>query len=176
MNSVFRHRVGARLLLVLAALCCGSAQAQSVPGTGVDSLLALARANNPDYASMRHEAEAAAERVESAGALSDPRLRTELMDVTRGGQQSATMLPGRAGSTRYLLMQDIPWPGKRDLKRDIAQREADGAKETTDATWNELAAKIRGTHAERYYLARKERQIPQEWLNPMFLVRNPALD
>ncbi len=26
------------------------------------------------------------------------------------------------------------------------------------------------------YLSRKERQVPQEWLNPMFLVRNPALD
>ena len=26
------------------------------------------------------------------------------------------------------------------------------------------------------YLNRKERQVPQEWLNPMFLVRNPSLD
>jgi hypothetical protein len=26
------------------------------------------------------------------------------------------------------------------------------------------------------YLNRKERQVPAEWLNPMFLVRNPALD
>ena len=26
------------------------------------------------------------------------------------------------------------------------------------------------------YLNRKERQVPQEWLNPMFLVRNPPLD
>ena len=26
------------------------------------------------------------------------------------------------------------------------------------------------------YLSRKERQVPSEWLNPMFLVRNPALD
>jgi hypothetical protein len=26
------------------------------------------------------------------------------------------------------------------------------------------------------YLSRKERQVPAEWLNPMFLARNPALD
>jgi len=26
------------------------------------------------------------------------------------------------------------------------------------------------------YLSRKERQVPPEWLNPMFLVRNPPLD
>ena len=25
------------------------------------------------------------------------------------------------------------------------------------------------------YLSRKERQVPQVWLNPMFLVRNPPL-
>lgn len=30
------------------------------------------------------------------------------------------------------------------------------------------------THVK--YLNRKERQVPQEWLNPMFLVRNPPLD
>ena len=145
------------LFFALVGLCWGSAQAQMAPGSDVDSLLALARENNPDYAGTRHEAAAAAQRVEAAGALSDPRLRTELMDVTRGGEQSATLLPGRAGSTRYLLMQDIPWWGKRDLKRDLAQREADGATATAAASWNDLAAQIRTLHAQRYYLAHRER-------------------
>jgi len=26
------------------------------------------------------------------------------------------------------------------------------------------------------YLARKERTVPEAWLNPMFLARNPSLD
>jgi hypothetical protein len=26
------------------------------------------------------------------------------------------------------------------------------------------------------YLSRRERQVPPEWLNPMFLVRNPPLE
>ncbi len=50
--------------------------------------------------------------------------------VTSPGWASKTppCAPSRVGSTRYLLMQDIPWFGKRDLKREIAELEADGAK------------------------------------------------
>jgi outer membrane lipoprotein-sorting protein len=35
-----------------------------------------------------------------------------------------------------------------------------------------------GNHKETRvrYVARQQRQVPQEWLNPMFLARNPALD
>jgi hypothetical protein len=67
---------------------------------------------------MRYEAEAAAERVTPAGALPDPKFRTELRDITRMGEQNPTLAPARVGSTRYLLMQDVPWLGKRDLKRE----------------------------------------------------------
>jgi hypothetical protein len=51
---------------------------------------------NPDFASMRYEADAATERITPAGALPDPKLRTELMDITKGGSQSASCPP--AGS------------------------------------------------------------------------------
>ena len=77
-------------------------------GASLESLLEHAHARNPEYAAMRFEAEAAAERVEPAGALPDPRLRTELRDITRMGEQSPTLAPARVGSTRYLVMQDVP--------------------------------------------------------------------
>ncbi len=51
------------------------------------SLLALAKANSPEYAGMLHEAQAARERIEPAGALADPKLRIELMDITKMGEQ-----------------------------------------------------------------------------------------
>lgn len=125
-------------------------------GSNVDRLLALAKEANPDFAGMRHEADAAAERIIPAGALPDPRLRTELMDLTRGGSQSASLSPSRVGSTRYTLMQDIPWFGKRDLKREIAALEAQGARGRAEGSWNEIAAKIKTTYAQLYYLARNE--------------------
>ena len=71
--------------------------AEPVPGASVDSLLEFARERNPEYAAMRFEAEAAGERVAPAGALPDPRLRTELMDITKSGEQNPSLLPGQIG-------------------------------------------------------------------------------
>ena len=106
------------LVAALAGLWCLAAQAQeAVPGADVFSLLALAKERNPEIAGVRYEAEAAAERAGSAGALPDPKLRTEWMDITRGNTQNPTLSPTRVGSMRYTLMQDIPWFGKRDLKQ-----------------------------------------------------------
>ncbi|MGE5470426.1 MAG: TolC family protein [Bacteroidota bacterium] len=145
------------LCAVVAGLWCLAAAAGEVPGRSVDGLLALARDNNPELAGLRYEAEAAAERVAPAGALADPKFRTELRDITRMGEQTATLLPNRVGSTRYLLMQDVPWFGKRDLKRDIAELEAASAQGRAAGTWSEVAAKIKTTYAQLYYLEHNER-------------------
>ena len=60
-----RHRVW-----ILAVALAGSAFAQDAPiGRTVDSLLEYARNSNPEYAAMRHEADAADECVALAGAL-----------------------------------------------------------------------------------------------------------
>ncbi|RZI42148.1 TolC family protein, partial [Herbaspirillum sp. HC18] len=104
-----------------------AAVAEPVLGASVESLLEFARERNPEYASMRHEAEAARERSASAGALPDPKLRIELMDITKMGEQSATLSPSRVGQTKYTIMQELPWFGKRDLQREAAAFEAEGA-------------------------------------------------
>src|SRR5674476_1158495 len=114
-----------------------------VPGTSLEGLLSLAKESNPEYASMRFEAQAAAERVAPAGALPDPKFRTEWMDITKMGEQNPTLLPANVGSTRYTVMQDLPWFGKRDLKRDIAQFEAVGSQGKVLGAWAELAAKVK---------------------------------
>jgi len=154
----FFNRPRRLVCTVLAGLCCVAAQAQErVPGSSVDSLLMVAREKNPDYVGMRYEAEAAAERVAPAGALPDPRLRTELRDITRVGEQNASLAPSRVGSTRYLLMQDVPWFGKRDLKREVAELQAQSAEGQAFGTWSEVAAKIKSSYAQLYYLDRNER-------------------
>lgn len=156
----------AALALAVSLAWSLPARAEPVPGANVDGLLALARDKNPDYAVLRHEADAAAERVEPAGALPDPRLRTELRDITRMGEQSATLAPNRVGSTRYLLMQDVPWFGKRDLKREVAELEAESARGRAYGAWSEVAAKIKTTYAQLYFLAENER-IAKENLDLM---------
>lgn len=138
----------------------------ALPGRDVQSLLAFAREHNPEYAGLRYEADAAAERVTVAGALPDPKLRTELMDLTRGGQQPASLSPSRVGSTRYTLMQELPWFGKRDLKREIAELEAEGAQGRAFGGWADIAARIKTAYAQRYYLRQSER-LTQEILDLM---------
>ncbi|MDP3191496.1 TolC family protein [Rhodoferax sp.] len=137
---------------------------EALPGASVESLLALAKANNPDYASMRFEAQAATERIASAGALMDPKLRIEWMDITKAGSQNATLWPSDVGSTQYTLMQDLPWFGKRDLKKNIAAQEAQASQGKAQGSWTELAAKVKTTHAQRYYL-HHTRQLTQELLD-----------
>jgi outer membrane protein TolC len=125
---------------------------EQLPGASVEGLLTLVRERNPDYASMRLEAQAANERVLPAGALMDARLRVEWMDITKGGSRSPALWPADVGSTKYTFMQDLPWFGKRDLKKNIAQHEAQASEGRARGTWAELAAKVKVTHAQRYFL------------------------
>ncbi|WP_334157604.1 TolC family protein [Oryzomicrobium sp.] len=161
-------------LAVLVSFWWTAAQAETQPpGASVDSLLAIAKEQNPEYAGFRYEAEAATERVVPAGALPDPKLRTELRDITRMGEQNATLAPTRVGSTRYLLMQDVPWFGKRDLKREIAELEAQGAQGRALGSWTEISTKVKTLYAQLYYLSRNER-LTREILDLMVRLEKVA--
>jgi outer membrane protein, heavy metal efflux system len=151
------------LAVVLGTAITAAHAVEPAPGASVDSLLQLAKSANPEYAAMRHEADAAGERVGAAGALPDPRLRVELQDITMGGEQNPTLSPNRVGATKYQLMQDLPWLGKRELRRDIAALEAQGASGRAGGTWLDLAARVKTTYAETYYLHRNE-QLTREIL------------
>ncbi len=156
---------------VIAALwVCGSGggalASETPPGADVESLLQLARQHNPEYATMRHEASAASERIEPAGALPDPKLRMELQDITKGGEQNASIWPGRVGSTRYTLMQDVPWFGKRDLQRELAASQSDGAQARVLGAWVDIAAGIKLAHAQ-LYLAYQNEGLTREILDLM---------
>ncbi len=152
-----RLRLVPILFLAIATIAVAPSFAQETSlGTSVDSLLDHAKAKNPEYAAMRAEAEASGERVTPAGALPDPKFRAELRDITRMGEQGATLAPNRVGSTRYLLMQDLPWFGKRDLKQEIAELDAEGAKGRAMGTWADIAGRIKINFAQLYYVHRNE--------------------
>lgn len=146
------------IVVLILSLVVGAVGAQpaspdrSAPGADVESLLNYARERNPEFASMRAEARAAQERIYPAGALADPMFTTELRDITNGGESSATLLPGRVGSTRYIVSQALPWWGKRDLRRDVASAAALEAQGRAALTWNEIAMRVKSAHASRYQL------------------------
>jgi outer membrane protein TolC len=148
--------VVSRLQLLAAVLAAAAltAHAEPVPpliGANVEGLLDYARARNPEYAVMRLEAEAAAERVYPAGALPDPVLRTELQNITNyPAESNANLLPSRVGSTKYTLTQPLPFWGKRDLRREVAEAEAQAAQGKAGLTWTEQAARIKTAYAQYF--------------------------
>ncbi len=147
------------LAALLGAGLAGPAPAQeNALGSNVLGLLEYARAQSPELAAMRHEADAAAQRVQPAGALPDPVLRVELMNISEWvNETSRSLLPWRLGETKYTLMQTLPGWGKRDLKRDAAAADARQASARIGAGWAELASRIKATYAEYYRAAGNER-------------------
>jgi len=166
-----------RLLLATmlgAAALAATGAAAAALGEDLDGLLAHARTQNPELALMRAEADAAAQRVQAAGALPDPLLRVELMNVNNYGNEAGfNLLPNKVGETKYTVMQMFPWWGKRDLRRDIAEADLRQAGARTQGAWTELAMRIKTAYA-RYYLAAGNERLTREILDLMKRVEQIA--
>lgn len=150
-----------KLLIVLLATAGSSGPAlaqEAALGSDLKGLLAYARAQSPDLRAMQAEADAASQRVGPAGALPDPVLRVELMNINNYGTDAPpSLLPSKVGETKYTLMQSLPLWGKRDLKRDVASADARQADARSDAAWVDLAARIKATYAEYFRVAGNQR-------------------
>ena len=154
-------------MLYVLWLTPASAADEPSLGTNLTGLLDYAREHNPELAASRYEADAAAQRVQSAAALPDPVLRTELMDITnQGTNKGSSLLPSQVGGTRYTLMQTVPWFGKRDLQRGVAEAQVAQSAGQVLATWAELSSKIKSVYAQYYYLSGSE-HLTRETLNLM---------
>jgi cobalt-zinc-cadmium efflux system outer membrane protein len=159
-SQVLGRRGVCELLFVLLAATglSGPGLAQEAAlGADLQGLLAHARTQSPELRAMQAEADAAAQRVGPAGALPDPVLRVELMNINNyGTDASPSLLPSKVGETKYTLMQFLPLWGKRELKRDAASADARQADARSGAAWAELAARIKATYAEYFRVAGNE--------------------
>ena len=155
------------LMMYSLWLIPASAADEPLLGSNLTRLLDYAREHNPEFAATRYEADAAQQRVQPASALPDPVLRTELLDVTNQGTNKGTsLLPSQVGGTRYTLMQSVPWFGRRDLQREVAEAQVAQTDGQVTATWAELASKIKSVYAQYYYLSGSER-LTRETLDLM---------
>jgi cobalt-zinc-cadmium efflux system outer membrane protein len=154
MHHVLRTK--SMLAAILVVSLASPVWAQERPlGDTVEGLLDYARVRNPNYAAMRLDAEAARERIYPAGALPDPMFRTELQDVTNyGSDGNFNLLPSRVGSTKYTISQPLPFWGKRDLKRELAQAEADAAQGLATVSWAEQSTRIKTSFAQYFAMSR----------------------
>ncbi|GAB3763985.1 hypothetical protein GCM10028796_18220 [Ramlibacter monticola] len=163
LSSCSPSRLRASFLLLLAAPAWAVAQTAPL-GADLPSLLDYARQHNPELAAMRHEAQAAAQRVQPAGALPDPVLRVELMNINNYGNDAGfSLLPSKVGETKYTFMQQLPYWGKRELRREAAAADARQSEARATATWAEQAMRLRTAFAQ-YYLAAHNERITGELL------------
>jgi len=112
------------------------------PGVLVDAI----EANNPSLLSAAAAAEAAALRVEPAGALADPMFTYAIAPATIGSDIN----------TRHIaqLSQPLPWPGKRDLRESVAGHRAEAAVADLNITRLDLVASAQRSFAEWHFLHR----------------------
>lgn len=157
----------ALLCMMLSATPLLSA-AQSQPlGADLPGLLEQARRANPELGAMRLEADAAAQRIQPAGALPDPVLRVELENFNNYGNDARpSLLPSKVGETKYTLMQSLPLWGKRALREQLAGADAAQARTRAAATWNELAMRVKSAYAQLYLAVERER-LAQDVLDLM---------
>lgn len=163
-----------RLLAAIGTAAIAPLASAAELGENVQGLLEVARTQNPELALMRAEGQAAAERVQPAGALPDPVLRVEMMNLNNYGTDAGfNILPSKIGETKYTLMQQLPWSGKRELRRDVASADARQAQARTAAAWTELAMRIKTAYAN-YYLAAGNERLTREILDLMKRVEQIA--
>jgi cobalt-zinc-cadmium efflux system outer membrane protein len=128
MLVVPRFRLGTGLLLGMLALAAAAplaraqeSKAPSSPDPVLEALIAEALSRNPDLLAAQAAIAAARERPTQVSALPDPMVS---LSYTNDGWAPSL---GRMPMTTLALMasQNLPWPGKRHLRSDIAAREAD---------------------------------------------------
>lgn len=102
--------------------------------------IAEAAQNNPEILAAKNEAEAARQRVAPAGALDDPMLEAGLINVPtdswRLNREDMTM-------KMLGLTQRLPFPGKRTLRREVAERDAQTAEHGYSQTVNRVARDVK---------------------------------
>lgn len=137
------------LMGCLAALPFASRAAE--PVLTLKRAVELALAGNPGLAEIKARAEALAAVPSQAGALPDPMLNVDLLNVpTRTfdlRQEDMTML-------EFGLSQTFPFPGKRALQQRIAEQEALAAADSVDEARLRLARDVKQGWWRLYFFDR----------------------
>jgi outer membrane protein TolC len=153
---------------IAAAALALPALAQDPVDTQLAALLAEAAQNNPDLQAAQRESSAARSRVSPAGALDDPMLEAGVLNypVESRSFKSEDMTMKMIGIT-----QRLPYPGKRALRRDVAEREAEAAERNLEEIANRVRRDVKVAYYELGYvdeslrLAERNRRALEQYLS-----------
>ncbi len=112
--------------------------------TPIEPLIDEALRHNSEIAAARAEGDAAQQRIAPARALEDPMLETGIVNAPlpfslRREDMTMKMLG---------LSQKLPYPGKRDLRHDVAVADATSVSHAVDETANRVVRDVRVAYDE----------------------------
>jgi outer membrane protein, heavy metal efflux system len=121
-------------------------------------LVAEALRNNPEVRAAEKEHAAARQRVLPAGALDDPMLELGVLNIPA---RSLSFSSEDMTMKMLGLTQRIPYPGKRALKRDIAERSAESVSHAYEETLNRIAREVKTTYLDLALIQESARVLAQ---------------
>lgn len=136
---------------IFAALAVVTGAAAQAPPkeSSLPDLVREALDRSPEIQMAALIVEAKRARVPQAAALPDPTL---MLGVTNEGRPIPFQTLGEAGfSEAYLgISQDLPFAGKRRLRREVAQEQADAAEWALEGVRRRVAADVAGVYYDLY--------------------------
>ncbi len=130
--------------------------AHTTPAPPVEELIAAALDRAPSLEALRSRLAAAREMVAPAGALPDPMIEVVLQDMsfpkyTVGSDQMSMIGPD--------VRQDLPWPGKREARRDVARAAVASRGAEVEQLKRQVAMQVRTLYARLFALDREREYL-----------------
>lgn len=144
------------LLLVSMVPSSGSAEPVIAVTSPLPDLVAEALTGNPEIAAARSELEAARARIAPAGAFEDPMLEVGIVNAPL---DSLSLRREDMTMKMLGLGQKLPFPGKREIRRDVALLDASGVEEAAYEITNRVVRDLRRTYAELVFNAEAQRLL-----------------
>jgi len=119
-------------------------QEAATPSLTLDDAVNLAVRDNPELKSVRAKWEAMRERPIQAHALPNPMFTYGGMDMANGGHWPDT------DEKRFMVEQEFPWFGKRGLREEIAQKDAEGMQYEVEAMTRDVVMMVKETYFDLY--------------------------
>ena len=130
-------------LLTTSSLYAEVPPAEAVSLT-LDQAVSLAVRDNAQLRSLRAKTRAMQERPAQAGALPNPMFTYSGMDLAdRGGWPDTA-------EKRYMLQQEFPWFGKRELREGIATKDADTMQRELEAMSQGVVMSVKESYYDLY--------------------------
>jgi outer membrane protein TolC len=131
-------------------LLAASAEAQQAGRVRLADLIAAAVANHPEIAAAQRRYDAARQRPVQEHSLPDPML-------SAGYAANGAPWPGAGLGTEptsnigFMVSQELPYPGKRDLRASIASRDADAELQQVEAARLNITARVKQAYYRLAY-------------------------